>query len=342
MRSLALTMVLAIALVFSVTGCSKKSKDGSKGDSASVAEAALSGKVVAKVGGKPITMQDVQRQEAMLTQQLQGYADSAQIAGMGATIRKQAVDNAINRILLESALAKMGNKADTKTIDERMDTFRKNFVSDEAYNADLAKRGMTADQFRREIEIGILAEELFNKRTANLKPVSEQDIRAFYDNNEERFVQPERVKASHILLTVNQNDSDTTRAQKKAEAQRILGELKKGADFAEMARKFSDCPSKQQGGDLDFFERGRMVPEFEKAAFGLKTGQMSGVVETQFGYHIIKAVDHAPASTAPFDQAKQNIMQYLTEQQKQQVLTTYFDSLRVASNVQILDSSIVR
>jgi peptidyl-prolyl cis-trans isomerase C len=342
MRSLTLTMVLAIALVFSVTGCSKKSKDGSKGDSASVAEAALSGKVVAKVGGKSITMQDVQRQETMLTQQLQGYADSAQIAGMRATIQKQAVDNAINRVLLESALAKMGSKADEKTVGAEMDAFRKNFVSDEAYNADLAKRGMTADQFRREVEIGILAKELFDKRTASIKPVSEQDARAFYDNNEERFVQPERVKASHILLQVNQNDPETTRAAKKAEAQRILGEIKKGGDFAEMARKFSDCPSKQQGGDLGFFERGRMDPEFEKVAFGLKTGQMSGVVETQFGYHIIKAVEHSPASTVPFDQAKQNIMQYLTEQQKQQALTTYFDSLRAASNVQIIDSSIVR
>ncbi len=342
MRSLTLTMVLAIALVVSVAGCSKKSKDGSKGDSASVAEAALSGKVVAKVGGKPITMQDIQRQETMLTQQLQGYADSAQIAGMRATIQKQAVDNAINRVLLEGALAKMGSKADAKTVGAEMDAFRKNFVSDEAYNADLAKRGMTADQFRREVEIGILAKDLFDKRTASIKPVSEQDARAFYDNNEERFVQPERVKASHILLQVNQNDPEATRAAKKAEVQRILGEIKKGADFAEMARKFSDCPSKQQGGDLGFFERGRMDPEFEKAAFGLKTGQMSGVVETQFGYHIIKAVEHAPASTVPFDQAKQNIMQYLTEQQKQQALTTYFDSLRAASNVQIIDSSIVR
>jgi len=342
MRSLVFTMVLAIALVFSATGCSKKSKDGSKGDSASVAEAALSGKVVAKVGGKSITMQDIQRQEAMLMQQLQGYADSAQVASMKATIQKQAFDNAINRILLEGALAKAGAKADKKTLGERMDYFRKNFVSDEAYNADLAKRGMTADQFRREIEIGILAEELFNKRTASIKPVSEQDVRAFYENNEERFVQPERVKASHILLTVNKDDSDAIRAQKKAEAQRILGELKKGADFAEMARKFSDCPSKQQGGDLGYFERGRMVPEFEKVAYGLKTGQMSGIVETQFGYHIIKTTEHTAASTAPFDEAKQNIMQYLTEQKKQQALMTYFDSLRGASNVQILDSSLVR
>lgn len=342
MRSLAFTIFLALALVFSVTGCSKKSKDGSKGDSASVAQAALSSMVVAKIGGKSVTMQDIQRQEDMLTQQLQGYADSTQIVAMKETIKKQAFNNSINRVLLENALAKDGAKADKKTVDERLDSFRKNFVSDEAYNADLVKRGMNADQFRREVEIGILAEKLFDKRTASIKPVTEQDARAFYDNNEERFVQPERIKASHILLQVNKDDTDAIRAQKKAEAQRILGEIKKGADFAEMAKKYSDCPSKQQGGDLGYFERGRMDPTFEKAAFGLKTGQMSGIVETPFGYHIIKATDHAAASTVPFDQAKQNIIQYLTEQKKQQALTTYFDSLRAASNVQVLDSSFVR
>ena len=155
-------------------------------------------------------------------------------------------------------------------------------------------------------------------------------------------MQPERVRASHILLTVNKGDPDSLRTRKKTEAQRILGELKKGADFAEEARKFSDCPSKTQGGDLGYFERGRMVPEFEKTAFALKTGQMSGIVETQFGYHIIKVTDHAQASTVPFDQAKQDIEQYLTQQKKQQALTSYFDSLRSVSKIEYLDSSFVR
>jgi peptidyl-prolyl cis-trans isomerase C len=201
---------------------------------------------------------------------------------------------------------------------------------------------MTLDQFRKEIEIGIQAEDLFNRRTASLKPPSEQEVRLFYDNNSERFQQPERVRASHILLTVNKDETDAARAQKKAEAQRILGELKKGADFAEAARKYSGCPSKEQGGDLGYFERGRMVPEFEAAAFGLKTGQLSGIVETQFGYHIIKVTDHSKASTVPFDQAKQNIEQYLAQQKKQQSLTAYFDSLRSASKLEYIDSSYAR
>jgi peptidyl-prolyl cis-trans isomerase C len=342
MRSLALTIILSVALVFSTTGCSKKSKDGSgKGDSLAALMAA-GGTVVAKVDGKAVTGQDVQRQEDMLVQQLQSYADSAQIAAMKPNLRKQATDNAINRILLEGAIKKLGIKAEKKTVDERVDYFRKNFVSDEAYNADLAKRGMTADQLRSEIEVGMEAEDLFNRRTANLKPVTDQEVRSFYDNNEERFVQPERVRASHILLTVNKDDTDAVRAQKKAEAQRILGELKKGADFADAARKYSGCPSKEQGGDLGYFERGRMVPEFEKAAFALRTGQMSGVVETPFGYHIIKVTDHTSANTVPFEKAKPQIEQYLTQQKKQQVLTSYFDSLRSVSKVEIIDSSYVR
>jgi peptidyl-prolyl cis-trans isomerase C len=341
MKSLALTIVLAVALVFSTSGCSKKSKNGSAGDSTGAGSAGAS-TVVMKINGKSITAGDVQRQEDMLMQQLQSYADSAQVAAMKPNMRKQAADNAVNRILLEGAIQKLGIKADQKTQDERMEYYRKNFVSEEAFKADLAKRGMTLDQFRKEIEIGIQAEDLFNRRTASLKPPSEQEVRLFYDNNSERFQQPERVRASHILLTVNKDETDAARAQKKAEAQRILGELKKGADFAEAARKYSGCPSKEQGGDLGYFERGRMVPEFEAAAFGLKTGQLSGIVETQFGYHIIKVTDHSKASTVPFDQAKQNIEQYLAQQKKQQSLTAYFDSLRSASKLEYIDSSYAR
>jgi peptidyl-prolyl cis-trans isomerase C len=342
MRALVLTVILAAAVAVSAPGCSKNGKTGSgKADSASAMKEAA-GTVVVKVNGKPVSRLDVQRQEEMLMQQLQQYADSTQVAAMKPNVRKQAVDNAINRVLLEEAVKKLDIKVDKKTVDDRVDYYRKNFVSDEAFKTDLTKRGLTADQLRHEIELGIQAEDLFNKRTAGLKPVTEQDARNFYDNNEDRFIQPERVRASHILITVNKDDGEQVRAQKKAEAQRILGEIKKGADFAEEARKYSGDPNKTQGGDLGYFERGRMVPEFEKAAFALKTGQMSGVVETPFGYHIIKVTDHAMASTVPFDQAKDNIEQYLGNQKKQQVLTSYFDSLRSISKVQFIDSSFAR
>ncbi|KYK36045.1 MAG: peptidyl-prolyl cis-trans isomerase [Theionarchaea archaeon] len=88
-----------------------------------------------------------------------------------------------------------------------------------------------------------------------------------------------QVKASHILV------------KKRSEAEKILEELKKGASFAELAKKHSECPSRKRGGDLGWFGRGKMVPEFEEAAFSLKKGELSDIVKTQFGYHIIKATD---------------------------------------------------
>jgi peptidyl-prolyl cis-trans isomerase C len=339
MRSPALVIILAAALVCSVTGCSKKSKEGfGKGDSTAAGQASP-GAVVVKVNGKPVTMLDVQRQENMLMQQIRGYADSTQVAAMRPNIRRQAAEYAINRILLEDAIKKLGIKGDKKKVDEQMDYYRRNFVSDEAYNADLAKRGMTPEQLRHEVEVGTQAEELFNKRTANLKPVSDEEVRSFYDSNKDRFLQPERVRASHILISVNKDEAGDVRAQKRAEIRRILDELKKGADFGEEARKYSNCPSKDQGGDLGYFERGRMVPEFENVAFALKTGQLSDIVETEFGYHIIKVTDHQKASTIPFDQAKQDIEQYLMNQKKQMEVTAYVDSLRHASKIQYIDSS---
>jgi len=343
MRSLVLTIILAAVLAVSTAGCSKNGQKGGSGKSDSTGAAAQdAGTVLAKVDGKAITGKDVAWQQEMLMQQMQGYADSAQIESMKPNVKMQAMDNAINRILLEETLKKLGIKSTKEQIDSRLGDFRKNFVSDEAYQADLKKRNMTPEQFRREIEVGLEAEDLFNRRTAAIKPATDQEIRSFYDNNTERFQQPERVRASHILITVDKSDSDAAKAQKKQEAQRILGELKKGTDFAEAARKYSGCPSKEQGGDLGYFERGRMVPEFEQAAFVLKTGQFSDVVETQFGYHIIKVTDHAQPSAVPFDQAKENISRYLEEQKKQQTITSYFDSLRTASKIQYFDSSYVR
>ncbi len=88
-----------------------------------------------------------------------------------------------------------------------------------------------------------------------------------------------QVKASHILV------------KKRSEAEKILEELKKGANFAELAKKHSECPSRKRGGDLGWFGRGKMVPEFEKAAFSLKKGELSDLVKTQFGYHLIKVTD---------------------------------------------------
>ena len=129
------------------------------------------------------------------------------------------------------------------------------------------------------------------------------DIEKYYRDNQQEFTTPEQVRASHILI---KSDKDDAAAKAKAEA--LLKQVKSGADFAALAKKNSeDEGSAKNGGDLDYFGRGRMVKEFEDAAFSLQPGQMSDVVKSPFGYHIIKVVDHKPAITKSIADVRQQI-----------------------------------
>lgn len=335
----AVLIALAAILAFASADCSKKgSKEGQTEGAKTSSEP---GKVLVKVNGTNITERDLDQQEKIIMQQVQGRVDSTQLASMMPTIKKQAAENAINRVLIEQTLKKTGITAPKDQVDTRMDYYRKNFVSEDAFLNDLTKKGLDKESLRHEIEIGLEAEDLFNRRTAGLKPITDEQIKAFYDSNPERFQQPEQVKVSHILIAVNKTDTPAQKAEKKQTALKVLAELKKGADFAEEAKKYSDDPgNKDKGGDLGLISKGQTVPEFEKAAFALKTGALSGVVESPFGFHIIKATDRKKSEKVTLDQAKQNISMYLADQQKNQLLMSYFDSLRAASKIQYEDTSL--
>jgi peptidyl-prolyl cis-trans isomerase D len=144
------------------------------------------------------------------------------------------------------------------------------------------------------------------------------DVQRYYNNNIDQYQTPEQVRASHILLNTGGKDEAAVRKQ----AETILAQAKSGADFAELARKFSeDEGSKATGGDLNYFGRGRMVPEFEAAAFTLAAGQISDLVKTQYGFHIIKVVDKRAAVTQSIDEVRPQIQQLLSSQIADQQIT---------------------
>jgi len=149
--------------------------------------------------------------------------------------------------------------------------------------------------------------------------VNDAEVQAYYDEHPKEFETPEQVQASHILIkpdASDPNNADAAKAAAKAEAEKLLAQVKDGADFAELATAHSDCPSARQGGDLGLFGHNQMVPPFEAAAFALEPGQVSDVVETQFGYHIIKVTDKKAAQTTPFEEAKEGITETLANEKK--------------------------
>jgi peptidyl-prolyl cis-trans isomerase C len=166
--------------------------------------------------------------------------------------------------------------------------------------------------------------------------VQEGEIKDFYDKNPERFQQPEAVRASHILIRVEESANDEQKKAARAKADDLLKQLQTGADFAALAKQHSQDGTAPQGGDLNFFARGQMVPPFEQAAFALQPGQLSEVVETPFGYHIIKVTERRQPRTVPLTEAAPRIGQYLTMQQQQQKTDAFISALRAKSKVEIL------
>jgi parvulin-like peptidyl-prolyl isomerase len=144
------------------------------------------------------------------------------------------------------------------------------------------------------------------------------------------------VKASHILLKVAPDAGEEEKAKVKSEMQSILEKARNGGDFAELAKEYSECPSAPQGGDLGYFRHGQMVKPFDEAAFALEKGQISDIVETQFGYHIILSVDKKPAGTKPLEEVSEDIRRILDDKEVSAALKKWLEPVKEKSTIKIM------
>jgi peptidyl-prolyl cis-trans isomerase C len=171
---------------------------------------------------------------------------------------------------------------------------------------------------------GFLTREYLERIVAGGVSLSEDDIRKYYEENIERFQLQEQVRARHILIRVNEQMDDAAKKQARTKAEDLLAQVRGGSDFVALAQEYSeDLSSKNRGGDLGMFGRGRMVPEFEAAAFGLQPGQTSDIVETSYGYHIIKVEERQEGSVKPFDEVREMIETTLTSEKKREAIDNF-------------------
>jgi len=342
-KSTSTVMAIALALVgilaFVGAGCSKENAGKEDGGKSTLAGGNEDTRMVAKVNGKKITETEVAKETQRLAMQMSGQVDPQQMESMKGAFRKQAIENMISRLLLEQAVNKEGVKVTPAEVDARVNDIKKSFPSEQDFASRLQGMGMTPADFQREIETGLAFDALFAKHTTEAQTPTESEVKAFYDANSSDFQQPEQIKASHILVTVGKDDTPAVKSEKMAKITKIRNDIKGGADFAQMATQYSDCPSKERGGDLGYFGKGQMVPPFDAAAFALKVGDLSDIVTTDFGYHIIKVVDHKQARTITLDDAKQDIATYLENQQKQAAVGSYIESLRASAKIEYADTT---
>jgi peptidyl-prolyl cis-trans isomerase C len=182
----------------------------------------------------------------------------------------------------------------------------------------------------------MLVDKVIQAEVNSKVAVQPNQVDEFYAKNQDKMSEPEAVHVQHILIRTPTQADAAAKAKARAEAEAILKQLKGGADFATLAKQKSQDPgSAPNGGDLPFFARGQMVPPFEQAAFTLKPGEVSPVVETQFGFHIIKMVEHRAARVVPLEEARPQITDMLKQQQANEKGNAYINQLKAKSKIEI-------
>jgi peptidyl-prolyl cis-trans isomerase C len=249
-------------------------------------------------------------------------------------IKKEVLENLINRELLYQETQQKGIKIDEATVNEQVMTLKKRFPSEAEFKSALTKANLSETVIKAQIARGLAIEQLVGAYVAKTVAVSSQEIKDFYENHPSLFKQPEQVRASHILIKVDPKADEGKRAKAEKKIKEIQQKLQKGEDFATLAKALSEGPSKAKGGDLGYFSRGRMVKSFEEAAFALKPNEVSEIVETKFGYHLIKVVDKKPEMTTAFEDAKDKLSQYLKRQKVQKEVSSYVSELKEKAKVE--------
>jgi peptidyl-prolyl cis-trans isomerase C len=245
----------------------------------------------------------------------------------------------IDEELLFQESRKKGITVEPETIATDLKKIKQKFANDADFKKALGESGLTEAELQSSLERGYVINKLIDNQIMAPIVIPDQEIRTFYDTHPKSFKKSEQVRASHILIKVDSQAERSVKDEKKAKLQEVQKRLKDGEDFAVLAKEFSECPSNIKGGDLGYFERGKMVKPFEDVAFKLKTGEVSDIVETPFGYHLIKVVDKKPASVVGYEDVKDKIGQYLKKEKTGKELKGYIEELRKKAVIEKVSAS---
>jgi peptidyl-prolyl cis-trans isomerase C len=224
---------------------------------------------------------------------------------------------------------------DAARIEAAYNEARVAYKDDASWEAFLRTKQLTPQTFREELRIKHTVDVLMEQEAAQAPSVSEHEARAFYDANPASFESGERLRAAHILLRVPADAAPSLKQARLRKAREILGQARAGKDFGALAKAHSeDVGSAGKGGILDAFRRGQLAQSFEEAAFSLAAGQLSDVVETPFGFHVIKLLDRLPSEKLTFEQAKAELMKRLNEQRQQARVQDLVERLRARARIQ--------
>jgi peptidyl-prolyl cis-trans isomerase C len=288
--------------------------------------------VIARVNGETITKKDFED----AVKQAEQRAGSPVPPDQRDRVYRQLLDQMIGyKLLTQESKARKVTVPDAE-VEARITSLKQQFPNEDAFKQALAQPNVTLDKLRSDARQDMVISKLVEDEIAPKVAVKPEDVQAFYQANPQNFKESERVHASHILITAAKDADTATKTQARAKAEAILKDVKAGKDFATLAKQNSQDPgSAANGGDLGFFQQGQMVGPFNDVAFSLKPGSVSDIVETDFGYHIIKVLEKQPGRTVPLEEAKPRIEQYLEGQNREKQTNAFVTGLKTKGKVEI-------
>jgi len=352
--------VMAIAVCGGVvmalsSSCNKKANEGDKATTPKAEKAALEIKrqgekpavppldpalVLVDVGGTKLTVAEADRQVMAMLGSKADQIPPAQMDALMGRFRQQAVQGFIVRTLLSQEADKRKFTVSDKDVDVELAMIKTRLPEGKVLEDIIKAEGMTMAQLRSDLTAKLRIDMLLRAEVPTNNVVSDEEVAKFYNEQKERFLQPETVQARHILIKVDATEDAKAKADKKAKIEDIRKQLVEGGDFAKLALANSDCPSKERGGDLGSFPRGQMVKEFEEAAFSQATNAIGPVVETQFGYHIIQVMEHQAAKTHSLEEVKPKLAEHLKQKQQMEVFEKLIERLK--KETKIIQSDVLK
>lgn len=320
-------LIAILSMGWLMFGCGEKEPESS--EPVSITETVEPDTMVAKVNGKEINVMMLNQQLNAMMQQYARQVPPDQLSKLEPLLRQQAVAALVNQELLLEEAEREGITPSDEEVNTEIEQIIAQFPTKEQFESQLAQAGVDEDDLRRDLARNLKIRSLIEKQIPEGDEVTDEDVETFYSENSEQFQQQEQVEASHILIKIEPEDSEDQKAEKRAKLVEIKKQIDSGADFSELAEESSqDTGSATRGGNLGYFGRGMMIPAFEEVAFSLGTGEVSDIVETKFGYHLIKVTGRKEAGVVPLEEVREQVAFYLDNQKKQKIIGDYLQKLR--------------
>lgn len=291
-------------------------------------------KPLAIVNGVAITPNDLQMEADLLkvemSQRNYPIGDS-QLADL----RSQLIQNVIERELLYQQATSREIQINPRWVNREWDEMQTQLGRAATVNTYLKRAGLSKDQMESRIRKGLIVRRLLRREVLRSIRVSEAEMQAFYSRHPEFFNREEQVRARHLLIAVPNWDNEAERARALSRIQALEQRIREGANIGSLAIEHSDCPSKSRGGDLGYFARTQMIQPFAEAAFALQAGEISQVIQTRFGYHLVELIDRRPPSRMAYKNVRDKIELTLRRNKEKAAAETYVNRLKQKSQIAI-------